>query len=86
MTAESDFNGGYRLDATASGGDQRYLHVLSIDGAAHSATASGDSTVTITMAAGQTVTIAFARDAIGATLTRNGSTTTLAPGIETLPP
>jgi hypothetical protein len=82
MAAESDYRGGFRLDATAPGGEQHYLHVLSIDGAVQSATPSGDSTVTLTLADGGTATVAFVRDAIGATLTYGGSTTTLTPGIE----
>lgn len=76
---------GYRLDTPVAGGDVRYLHVLSLDGSVASATASGDSTVTITLAGGQTATVAFDRNDTGATLTWNGTTTTLAAGIEDLP-
>ena len=40
----SDFSGGWRLDeAQAGGGDQRYLHVFSIDGAATNVAAAGDA-------------------------------------------
>jgi hypothetical protein len=84
MSADSDFTSGYRLDETAPGGDQRYLHVLSIDGAVTSASASGDS-VTVQLASGIVATIAFAHDAIGATLTYDGVPVTLAPGVDTLP-
>ncbi len=76
MTAESDYNGGYRLDETIAGGDQRYLHVLSIDGAATGVTSANDSTVTLTVG-GKVATIAFNRNGVGATLTYNGATTTL---------
>ncbi|MGE0868994.1 MAG: hypothetical protein AB7P03_10535 [Kofleriaceae bacterium] len=85
MTSDSDFSGGYRLEAQTSGGDQRYLHVLSIDGAVQSATAANDSTVTVTTASGN-ATIAFNRDEIGATLTYGGATTTLGPGIDAQAP
>ncbi len=84
-TADSDFTTGFRLDETMPGGDQRYLHVLSIDGAISSATASGDSTVTVTLANGQAATIAFSHDAIGATLTYNGTPVTLGAGMDMLP-
>ena len=36
MSADSDFTSGFRLDETIAGGDQRYLHVLSIDDSAAS--------------------------------------------------
>jgi hypothetical protein len=79
-----DYGGGYRLDETMPGGDQRYLHVLSIDGAVLSATASGD-TAAVTLSNGQTATIAFSHSAIGATLTIAGTTTHLAAGVDSLP-
>jgi hypothetical protein len=82
--ASGDYNGGYRLDETAPGGDQRFLNVLSIDGAVRSASASGDSTVTVVLSSGKTATIAFSHDSIGATLTFDGHTTTLAPGVDAL--
>ena len=80
-----DYGAGYRLDETIAGGDQRFLHVLSIDNAVTSASASGDSTVTVSLAGGQTATIAFSHDTVGATLTYGGTTTTLAPGVDNLP-
>ena len=85
LASTSSYRGGYRLDTTVAGGDVRYLHVLSIDGAVTSATASGDSTVTVALSGGQTATVAFNRDAIGATLTYGGATTALAPGVDALP-
>jgi hypothetical protein len=50
-----------------------------------SATASGDSTVTVVLANGTTVKVAFNRDAIGATLTYGSTTTTLSSGVDVLP-
>jgi hypothetical protein len=72
----SDFTGGYRLDQRVAGGDQRYLHVLSLDGAATSVTASGSTGVTVSTG-GHTATVVFERDSAGATLTLDGVTTTL---------
>jgi hypothetical protein len=85
MASDSDYGGGFRLDETMSGGDQRYLHVLSIDGAATQVSASGDSSVTLT-AGGKTVVVTFNHDTVGATLTINGAATTLAAGVDTLAP
>jgi hypothetical protein len=82
---DSDYTGGWRLDEKVTGGDNRYLHVLSVDGAAASATATGTSGVTVNLASGGTATVAFNRDTAGATLTLNGSTITLAPGVDALP-
>lgn len=75
--ASGDYKGGFRLDEAVPGGDQRYLHVLSIDGAATSATAQGDNGVTIVLADGRTAVIAFQRDTAGASLTLAGATTVL---------
>jgi hypothetical protein len=83
--ADSDMKGGYRLDERLPGGDQRYLHVLALDGAVASATASGATSVTLNLAGGGTVTVSFSRDLAGATLTRNGVTTALGTGVDTLP-
>ncbi len=80
-----DYSTGYRLDETIAGGDQRFLHVIGIDGAVVSATAANDSTVTVRLASGDTVTVAFVRGNIGATLTYNGATSALAPGVDSLP-
>ncbi|MBX3158924.1 MAG: hypothetical protein KF773_23360 [Deltaproteobacteria bacterium] len=83
--SSGDYNGGYRLDATISGGDRRFLHVLSIGGAATSATASGESTVTVALSNGKTATVAFNRDAVGATLTYGGAPVTLGAGVDQMP-
>ena len=81
----SDFTGGFRLDERVAGGDQRYLHVLAIDGAATSSTAAGATGVTVRLSDARMVTVTFNADAIGATLTIDGVTTTLAPGVDVLP-
>ena len=84
MNANSDFNSGYRLDETMAGGDNRYLHVLSIDGAVTSATPSGDSSITVQLSTGHTATVTFNHDAPGATITYDGNAATLAPGVDTM--
>jgi hypothetical protein len=86
MTQDSsnDYNGGFRLDEQVAGGDQRFLHVLSVDNAVTTMTGSGDS-VTVTLADSTTATIAFNHSAIGATLTIGGHSTTLGSGVDTLP-
>jgi hypothetical protein len=83
FSSESDFSGGFRLDTKLAGGDQRFLHVLSIDGAATSTTAETDG-VTINLASGGTAVVRFNRDGVGGTLTIGGSTTTLGAGIDPL--
>jgi hypothetical protein len=83
--ADPDMKGGFRLDERLPGGDQRYLHVLAVDGAVASATASGATGVTLNLAGGGTTTVTFSRDTIGATLTRNGTPITLGTGVDTLP-
>ena len=82
--ANSDFSGGWRLDETQPGGDQRYLHVISIDNAASSITAVGDTGACITLSDGRTATVTFDRDAVGATMTIDGAATTLAPGVSSI--
>ncbi len=83
-SSDSDFSSGFRLDETMPAGDQRYLHVLSIDGAATSVTANGADGVKI-VAGGKTYTIAFSHDAIGATLQIDGQSVTLGSGLDKLP-
>ena len=87
-SVSSDYSGGFRLDETMSGGDNRYLHVLSIDGAASSVTPAGGGAnpgVTIAMSNGHTATVTFVRDNPGATLVLDGTTTSLAAGLDRLP-
>jgi hypothetical protein len=69
----------------SSRSDRRSLHVLSIDGVVAMATATSDSAVTVQLASGQTATIEFVHDDIGAKLTYAGATTALAPGFDPLP-
>ncbi|HSR96500.1 MAG TPA: hypothetical protein VLM79_05475 [Kofleriaceae bacterium] len=87
-SVDSDYSAGFRLDETMTGGDNRYLHVLSIDGAVLSTSAAGDSThpgVTVQMAGGHTATVTFTRDTAGATLVLDGATKTLGAGVDALP-
>ncbi len=83
-SADSDFSSGFRLDEAMPAGDQRYLHVISIDGAATSVTANGADGATI-VAGGKTYAVSFSRSAVGATLQIGGQTVTLGSGIDTLP-
>ncbi len=83
-SSDSDFSSGYRIDEAMPAGDQRYLHVLSIDGAATSVTANGADGATI-VAGGKTYAVSFSHDAVGATLQLDGHATTLAAGIDQLP-
>lgn len=82
--ADSDLSGGWRLDESVAGGDNRYLHVMGVDGAVASATANGPDGVTVNLANGQTVTATFDHDSAGATLVLNGQTITLAAGVDAL--
>jgi len=77
FTADSDFTGGFRLDQRLPGGDQRYLHVFSVDGAVSSTAASGTNGVTVNLAAGGQITATFNRDTPGGSLTISGVTTPL---------
>ncbi|HET9624519.1 MAG TPA: hypothetical protein VFP84_24270 [Kofleriaceae bacterium] len=88
MTAvDADFTGGYRLDETMAGGDNRYLHVISIDGSVSSTVSAGDAThpgVTVHLANGHNATITFVRDTPGATLVLDGTTKSLSAGVDSL--
>jgi hypothetical protein len=87
-SVSSDYSGGFRLDETMPGGDNRYLHVLSIDSAVSSTAVTGDSAhpgVTVRLSNGHTATITFTRDTTGATLVLDGVTHTLAAGVDRLP-
>jgi hypothetical protein len=85
MTSITGYVSGFRLDEKVSGGDQRYLHVISLDGSVTSATASGDTGATISMADGSTATVSFNRDTIGASLSWGSVNQTLGTGIDMLP-
>ncbi|MBX3155493.1 MAG: hypothetical protein KF773_05810 [Deltaproteobacteria bacterium] len=65
--ADADFTGGFRLEEKVPGGDNRYLHVLSIDGAAKSVRPSGASGVELVLASGPVV-VTFDKDGSGATI------------------
>jgi hypothetical protein len=85
---DSDYSGGFRLDESMPGGDNRYLHVLSIDGAISSVVAAGDPAhpgVTIQLANGHSATVTFVRDAPGANLVLDGIAHSLAAGVDALP-
>ena len=82
--ANSDFSGGFRLDQTQPGGNQRFLNVISIDGSASSIAAQGDSGASLHLADGRNVTVAFDHDNVGATLTIDGTATTLGAGLDDL--
>jgi hypothetical protein len=87
-SVSSDYSGGFRLDENMTGGDNRYLHVLSIDSAVTSTASAGDAThpgVTVRTSDGHTATITFNRDTTGATLVLDGTTKTLAAGVDSLP-
>ncbi|NVB77862.1 MAG: hypothetical protein HOV81_05655 [Kofleriaceae bacterium] len=85
MTSLPGYLSGFRFDENVPGGDNRYLHVLSLDGGAASAVANGDTGVTVTLSNGSTAQVEFNRDDIGATLTLDGQATTLATGVDMLP-
>lgn len=83
----SDFTGGFRLDETMPGGNNRYLHVLSIDGSVSSTTPAGDASrpgVTVRLSNGRTATVTFVRDTPGATLVLDGVTSSLSAGVDRL--
>ena len=89
FTTNNDFMGGHRLDETVAGGDNRFLHVIWIDGAVGTVTATAEG-ATVTLADGSTAAVTFQKDAIGATLVQTpsgGSPTsvTLGPGVDSLP-
>jgi hypothetical protein len=79
----TDFTGGFRLDETMPAGDNHYLHVISIDGAASAVTAGTDG-VTLTVG-GKAVVVQFTRDGVGGSVSIDGQSTTLAAGVDKLP-
>jgi hypothetical protein len=85
---DSDYSGGFRLDESMPGGDNRYLHVLSIDSAISSVVAAGDAAhpgVTIQLANGHIATVTFVRDTAGANLVLDGNPHSLAAGVDAQP-
>ena len=79
-----DFSAGFRFDETMPGGDNRALHVLTIDGAATSIASNNPDEVTLALGS-QSVTILFNHGSIGAKVTIGNQSTTLAAGVDTLP-
>jgi Heparinase II/III-like protein len=79
-----DFNAGFRFDETMPGGDNRALHVLTIDSAATGIVSNNPDEVTLTLGS-QTVTILFNHSSIGAKVTIGNQSTTLGAGVDTLP-
>ena len=87
-SVDADYSGGFRLDENLAGGDNRYLHVLSIDASISSTTSAGDAGhpgVTIHLANGHNATVTFVRDTAGATLVLDGTTQALGAGVDRLP-
>jgi hypothetical protein len=82
--SDADFSAGFRYDEIMPGGDNRALHVLTIDGAATAITASGSDGVSM-MIGGQAVTVVFNHAAVGGTVTIGGTAATVGAGVDTLP-
>jgi hypothetical protein len=85
FTMNTDFANGFRLDETMAGGDNRWLHVTTIDNSATNITAPDGNTVSLTLADGTAVTLSFNADSVGATLMLGSQSITLGAGIDTLP-
>lgn len=81
---DEDMNGGYRIDAGATGSSVTFITVLSVDGAAVDADANGANALTIATANGS-IEVAFATSGFGATVEMGGETTELEAGIQELP-
>jgi hypothetical protein len=81
----SDFTNGYRLDETMAGGDNRWLHVATIDGSATNVTSSDGNSVSLTLADGTAASVAFDPNGVGGTLTLGTQTIPLTATIDTLP-
>jgi hypothetical protein len=80
----SDFTGGYRLDTTMPGGDQRYLHVMWTGSAVGSVAAQVEG-ATLQLPNGRTASVIFNRDSIGGRLSIDGHELTLGAGVDKLP-
>lgn len=81
---DSDLNGGYRIDQRVAGGDNRHLNVLSIDGAVQTATALGDTGVTLQLSNGHTAKVTFERDGAGAIIEIDGRSSRIGATVEAL--
>jgi hypothetical protein len=80
----SDFTNGYRLDETMAGGDNRWLHVATIDGSATQITSSDGNSVSLVLANGTPAHVAFDPNGVGGTLTLGAQTVQLGATIDTL--
>jgi hypothetical protein len=85
FASDSDFAGGYRLDETATGGTQAWLHVAYVDSGVTSVTAVDGNTVDLVLAGGKAAHVAFDAGSVGATLVLGGTTVTLGAGVDSLP-
>jgi hypothetical protein len=85
FTQSSDFSNGYRLDETMAGGDNRWLHVATIDGAATQITSSDGNTVDLVLADGTHAHVAFDPTGVGGTLMLGSQSIALGAGVDTLP-
>jgi len=86
-TSDADYSNGFRLDEKHAGGNNRYLHVLSLDGAVSSAVTTGTASqpgVTVNLAGGGTATVLFNRDSAGGSITIDGTTTALTASVDAL--
>ena len=88
----TEFNAGFRIDETATGSSNvRFLHVLTIDGAASGIMGASTPDSVTMMAGGKTVTMAFNHgdtvdnQVVGGTLTIGGQAITLGAGVDKLP-
>ncbi len=81
----SDFTNGFRLDETMAGGDNRWLHVATIDGSATQVTSSDGNSVDLVLANGTAAHVAFDPNGVGGTLTLGNQTIALTATIDTLP-
>jgi hypothetical protein len=93
-TSDGDFNGGFRLDVSQPGGNNQFLHVLSIDATVDSAVrsdADGRIGVEITFADGRSATVRFGASGVDGTLEIRDSggsvldSATLDEGVDSLP-
>jgi hypothetical protein len=81
----SDFSNGFRLDETMPGGDNRWLHVATIDGSATQITSSDGNSVDLVLADGTHAHVAFDPNGVGGTLTLGSQSIALTATVDTLP-
>jgi heparinase II/III-like protein len=83
FSRDGDFTAGFRLDEALAGGDNRFLHVISLDGSVDSVMPGSDGAAL--SVDGKAVTVQFSHDGVGGALSINGASTTLGIGVEPLP-